>query len=707
MQAHNHGRRTLFLAALTFLLALPLRAQNDPDYQAGKQPYLWTINADHAWNITKGSTSTKIAVVGIGGVLPTHEDLAGKLTVVNNRYDGPIDPPSATAAAGVASALTNNGRGIAGVDWNARLLSYDAGKIIQQGTDATVGINLDHWDDDVRDAVSRGAQIILAPYTVSSENLPRKFPTPKTTVYNTTVKVDYLNYVEKLLSYFYDANSRKWNDGLYAFRDAYVADRTIIAPTGDFEGVAAGIPAGLADDNIAIGVGGVESDGSVYQYSGYSPLGATPDRAIVDVVAPFRNVHTTLNSGNNAYGPVSSIAVSAGMVAGVAGLMKAVKPDLRPDDIKQILRRTARKTGGQTGFEQRRGFGWVDAEAAVKYVRDRSFARGIATSGTKTLVSSRQNISVTSSGWNVVAPGVYSLERYKVRFTASVPVGAQDPHVWIRYDDTCGWSPSNPNDQGRYARIVSQTSTTITFETWIYRGYNAAGDDAGWLPCQNATVGYTISFLGSPPPAPTGVRISNTGSIGAHPILTWNASSGATGYKVYRCYSTSAACTNYTYIGPTTATSYEDFDYLISSSCGGGLFYQVRATNAAGSSPPAGTDGNCGEPSNSAAEGALAAQEGSLEAVPTEYALEAAYPNPFNPTTEIRFALPEAADVRLTVYDALGREVARLVDGPVGAGYRHATFDASGLPSGMYLYRLEAKGAAEVFAKTGRMVLVK
>ena len=156
-----------------------------------------------------------------------------------------------------------------------------------------------------------------------------------------------------------------------------------------------------------------------------------------------------------------------------------------------------------------------------------------------------------------------------------------------------------------------------------------------------------------------------------------------------------------------TGTSYEDFGYLISSSCGGGLFYQVRATNSAGSSPPAGTDGNCGEPSNSVAEGALTAQDASLEALPTAYALEPNYPNPFNPTTEIRFALPEAADVRLVVYDALGREVERLVDGPVSAGHQHATFDAANLPSGLYLYRLEATGGKEAFAKTGQMVLVK
>ena len=92
---------------------------------------------------------------------------------------------------------------------------------------------------------------------------------------------------------------------------------------------------------------------------------------------------------------------------------------------------------------------------------------------------------------------------------------------------------------------------------------------------------------------------------------------------------------------------------------------------------------------------------------PAAYALEAAYPNPFNPQATIRFALPEAADVRLVVYDVTGREVARLVEGKMAAGRHEATFDGSRLASGMYLYRLTAEGAADRFAKTGRMMLVK
>ena len=89
--------------------------------------------------------------------------------------------------------------------------------------------------------------------------------------------------------------------------------------------------------------------------------------------------------------------------------------------------------------------------------------------------------------------------------------------------------------------------------------------------------------------------------------------------------------------------------------------------------------------------------------VPTAFALGQNYPNPFNPETVIGFELPEGAYVRLVVYDAMGREVVRLVDEPMGAGTHAVTWEATGLPSGAYLYRLTA-GA---FAEARMMVLLR
>lgn len=89
--------------------------------------------------------------------------------------------------------------------------------------------------------------------------------------------------------------------------------------------------------------------------------------------------------------------------------------------------------------------------------------------------------------------------------------------------------------------------------------------------------------------------------------------------------------------------------------------------------------------------------------LPTEFKLDVNYPNPFNATTEIQYALPEDAFVTLTVFDALGREVTRLVDGPVSSGYHSITFDASDLPTGNYFYRMEAGAFVEVH----QMALIK
>lgn len=94
--------------------------------------------------------------------------------------------------------------------------------------------------------------------------------------------------------------------------------------------------------------------------------------------------------------------------------------------------------------------------------------------------------------------------------------------------------------------------------------------------------------------------------------------------------------------------------------------------------------------------------------LPDEVALGQNYPNPFNPTTVIRYQLPVSSDVRLEVYDMLGRSVATLVDGQVAAGTHQVSFDANNLSSGVYLYRLTANGlngANQIFTK--KLTLIK
>ncbi len=88
---------------------------------------------------------------------------------------------------------------------------------------------------------------------------------------------------------------------------------------------------------------------------------------------------------------------------------------------------------------------------------------------------------------------------------------------------------------------------------------------------------------------------------------------------------------------------------------------------------------------------------------PINYSLSQNYPNPFNPTTTIKYQIPELSFVTLKVYDVLGKEVTTLVNEEKPAGEYEVKFNATGLPSGIYFYRLHAGN----YVETKKMVLMK
>jgi hypothetical protein len=102
----------------------------------------------------------------------------------------------------------------------------------------------------------------------------------------------------------------------------------------------------------------------------------------------------------------------------------------------------------------------------------------------------------------------------------------------------------------------------------------------------------------------------------------------------------------------------------------------------------------------------------------TKLGLYQNYPNPFNPNTTIKYELPRSSVVKLSVYDLLGREVSLLVNERRDAGFHEVKFDASGLSSGVYFYRLhvrpldsaigrDSKSGAGDFVQTRKLLLLK
>ncbi len=95
--------------------------------------------------------------------------------------------------------------------------------------------------------------------------------------------------------------------------------------------------------------------------------------------------------------------------------------------------------------------------------------------------------------------------------------------------------------------------------------------------------------------------------------------------------------------------------------------------------------------------------KGEETGIPSDYSISQNYPNPFNPTTKIKFALPKSGMIKIIIYDLLGRKVETLVNSEMEAGYHEINVDVNNLPSGIYLYRMEAGS----FTSTRKFVLLK
>jgi hypothetical protein len=187
-----------------------------------------------------------------------------------------------------------------------------------------------------------------------------------------------------------------------------------------------------------------------------------------------------------------------------------------------------------------------------------------------------------------------------------------------------------------------------------------------------------------------------------HPRLTWTHSGQGTNpmFYIYRYSCTYGApdCGVWPYpmIACTSGTQFDDPSVNMATkgqTPTTTYYYQVRSAGISNKVTRNSASGGGGE-----AKTAIA-----LDNLPTETKLEANFPNPFNPVTEIKYSLHEDAQVSLIVYDVLGREVETLMNGMEQAGYKSVQFDASSLPSGVYFYRL----STAYYTDIKRMILMK
>lgn len=202
------------------------------------------------------------------------------------------------------------------------------------------------------------------------------------------------------------------------------------------------------------------------------------------------------------------------------------------------------------------------------------------------------------------------------------------------------------------------------------------------------------------PSAPTNLRVTNLGASSGSPQLQWTAPTGnvpVTGYNVYRELDTAPELNA---VFTTTATSYTDYDMYSSSSLqtGVGARYHVTALNQGAESPGSNEVVALVEnPYGARSGGGATSEEGYSEfSTPTAFAVSGVRPNPLRAAGELLVELPEPSLVRIRIFDVTGRLVLTVANEERPAGYHTIGMDAGGLPSGVYIYRVETGEAASV-----------
>jgi hypothetical protein len=180
---------------------------------------------------------------------------------------------------------------------------------------------------------------------------------------------------------------------------------------------------------------------------------------------------------------------------------------------------------------------------------------------------------------------------------------------------------------------------------------------------------------------------------GQHPVLIWTANRepNLTGYNIYR---------NGDQINTSVVTGTSYTDYGVTAALSKITYYNTYTIKAVSANTKQSVFSDAAKVG---ATGIYNPLNRNVDVKPLSYSLSQNYPNPFNPATTISYSLLQADNVKLKVYDRLGREVQTLVNQLQDAGSYSIRFDASKLASGIYFYKLQAGG----FTETKKMMLVK
>jgi hypothetical protein len=274
------------------------------------------------------------------------------------------------------------------------------------------------------------------------------------------------------------------------------------------------------------------------------------------------------------------------------------------------------------------------------------------------------------SGYNIVSFAVSGTRVFAGVLSSGATAGRA---VWTSTDNGQNWTATAYNELGSLPRALTASGNTLYINGSGFLGRMSRSTDNGatWTPLNNSPSGVSAIAVSGTTVVAVGLDAE------ANPSLFVSSNSGDTWIRTNSGLPTSEALTLFGSVGGlATLGSTVYLAYRLDTFNGGGVWRrevsQLSVREIAG-------------------------------ARPTEFKLDQNYPNPFNPSTVISYQLPTSGDVKLVVYDMLGREVQTLVNTRQNAGRYQATFNAATLSSGAYFYRLSAGQLSE----TKKMMLVK
>jgi serine protease len=287
---------------------------------------LYKINAELAWGISKGSSNVVIAVVD-NAVNTMHNDLAANIEP-NSGYDitdgdNNPNPPAGigvnsefnhgTHVSGIASAVTDNGFGIASLGFSCKIMP------VKCATDNSSGQYLSNPFDGVYYAANANANIINMSFESSAKSA-----------------------TEQDIADF-----------------AYSLGVVLVAAAGNDSSSSPVYPAAC---NHVIGVGATDQNDLKTVFSNYGQD--------LDVLAPGNNIYSTMGYSNNVFGYYSGTSMSSPLVCGLAGLILSENPKLSPDQVKSYIERGCVNIDAlNPGFKNQLGHGRIDAYNTLKLVQ--------------------------------------------------------------------------------------------------------------------------------------------------------------------------------------------------------------------------------------------------------------------------------------------------------------------------------------------------